>query len=281
MHFIASAADEIVEHDLTEVPVFTRVATKWTSSLALPAEWQLNPTQCNKIIKVGMISLEKFSWEEREPVLIWRGSHSNLWVPGCSMALAAKDESMLKKCTEMPAGEVRESIWNFTTWLQLPRGRLVSLSRYFPFIDAKFVHNSDMVPMAPDLEQFLHDEGLFAEKMEPLFQARYKYQISIEGNSAPDRLSWQLFLGSVVLIPDSPWQVTSVLTLLKPFVHYVPVLYDLSNLVERLEWLREHDDEARQIAHNGAVFAQRYLTCDSNIYYLDRLLRTYASTMVD
>eukprot|EP00930_Biecheleria_cincta_P003029 TRINITY_DN10396_c0_g2_i1.p1 TRINITY_DN10396_c0_g2~~TRINITY_DN10396_c0_g2_i1.p1 ORF type:complete len:569 (+),score=76.91 TRINITY_DN10396_c0_g2_i1:31-1707(+) len=280
MQFIVSAADEIVEHDLKQVPVFTRVGTRWTSSLALPAEWQLNPTQCGKIIKVGMISLEKDSWEEREPVLIWRGSPSNLWIPGCSMALAAKDESMLKKCTEMPAGEVRAPVWNFTTWLQLPRGRLVSLSRFFPFIDAKFVRNSN-IPMAPDLEQFLHDEGLFSDKMEPSFQARYKYQIAIEGNSAPDRICWQLFLGSVVLVPDSPWQVISVLSLMKPFVHYVPILYDLSDLVERLDWLREHDDEAKQIAHNGAAFAQRYLTCDSNIYYLDRLLRSYASSIVD
>ena len=35
--------------------------------------------------------------------------------------------------------------------------------------------------------------------------------------------------------------------------------YDLSDLVERLQWLRSHDDEAKAIALNGVTFAHRCL----------------------
>lgn len=30
--------------------------------------------------------------------------------------------------------------------------------------------------------------------------------------------------------------------ILKPWVHYVPVKRDLSDLVEKIEWLKENDD---------------------------------------
>jgi hypothetical protein len=35
---------------------------------------------------------------------------------------------------------------------------------------------------------------------------------------------------------------------LVPMVNYVPVKYDLSDLVEQLDWLVSHDEEARTIA---------------------------------
>jgi spore maturation protein CgeB len=42
---------------------------------------------------------------------------------------------------------------------------------------------------------------------------------------------------------------------LKPMVHYVPVEYDLSDLKEKIEWLRCNDDKAKQIAKNATEFA--------------------------
>ncbi|CAE8603905.1 unnamed protein product, partial [Polarella glacialis] len=141
--------------------------------------------------------------------------------------------------------------------LQMPRGRLVWLSRFFPYIDAKFVDAEDrgVLPMDADLKEFLINEGLFADKKSLHAQAWYKYQIGIDGNSASDRIYSQLFMGSVVLIPEGPWKLTSLHSMLKPWVHFVPVRHDLSDLVERLDWLRENDDQARQIARNAVAFA--------------------------
>merc|ERR1719271_1200441 len=41
---------------------------------------------------------------------------------------------------------------------------------------------------------------------------------------------------------------------LQPWVHYVPVLKDLSNLVETVEKLRANDTLAQEIAANGRRF---------------------------
>jgi hypothetical protein len=35
---------------------------------------------------------------------------------------------------------------------------------------------------------------------------------------------------------------------LVPMVNYVPIKYDLSDLVEKLDWLVSHDEEAQRIA---------------------------------
>jgi hypothetical protein len=43
---------------------------------------------------------------------------------------------------------------------------------------------------------------------------------------------------------------------LQPFVHYVPVAADLSDLDAALLWLREHDREARAIGETGRAFAR-------------------------
>ncbi|KAJ7120002.1 glycosyl transferase family 90-domain-containing protein [Mycena filopes] len=47
---------------------------------------------------------------------------------------------------------------------------------------------------------------------------------------------------------------------LKPYVHYIPVLPDLSDLEKKVEWAIEYDAEARQIQANGKEFATRVIT---------------------
>lgn len=286
LDFVLNAAD-VSMGALDPLPIFTRVGTRWTNTLELPSEWQLHPGQCIKHLAKAINSVLSSPWENRESTLIWRGSTSNCRTVRCNMALAsgygttdaAEKEEAMAMCGLLPLGENRDCIWNFTTWLQMPRGRLVWLSRFFPGIDAKF--SGAGATMDSALKDFLLREGLFVEPMSPEMQGRYKYVIAVEGDSAADRVFWQLFSGSVVIIPDGPWKVYSVESLLEPYVHYVPVRYDLSDLIEKVSWLQQHDDEARNIARNAISFAQRYLTCDANVYFVERLLRAYAERLVD
>jgi len=48
--------------------------------------------------------------------------------------------------------------------------------------------------------------------------------------------------------------------LIEPFVHYVPVQYDLSDLVEKIEWVRNNDDAARTVATNALAFSRTYFS---------------------
>lgn len=46
---------------------------------------------------------------------------------------------------------------------------------------------------------------------------------------------------------------------LTPWVHYVPVKRDLSDLIEKVEWAKANDEMAKTIAKNGANFARNNL----------------------
>jgi hypothetical protein len=87
--------------------------------------------------------------------------------------------------------------------------------------------------------------------------AKYKFQIDIDGNSN----SWpglfqKLLTGNPVLKVASPhgyrqWYYDK----LKPWVNFVPVSSDMSDLVEKVVWLRSHDDAARRIGEEGKKLA--------------------------
>ncbi len=46
---------------------------------------------------------------------------------------------------------------------------------------------------------------------------------------------------------------------LVPYVHYIPVEMDLSDLDAKVKWAIEHDVEAKRIAINAQMFAERRL----------------------
>ena len=80
----------------------------------------------------------------------------------------------------------------------------------------------------------------------------------IDGNSnAWSALFCGLLSGSCVLRVESEggfrqWYYDA----LKPFVHYVPVRADLSDMDERVAWVLAHDDEARAIGAAGRALAE-------------------------
>lgn len=77
----------------------------------------------------------------------------------------------------------------------------------------------------------------------------FKYLLVVDGNSWPSRLQEYLQFQSVILYPRASfdWYIWY----LKPFVHYVPVNLDFSDLEEKLEWLHNNPDRARAIIQNA------------------------------
>ena len=85
----------------------------------------------------------------------------------------------------------------------------------------------------------------------------YKYQLAIEGNDWATSLMWQLGANCVVLIP--PITFHNIFTSqLKPWIHYVPIKADFSDLVEIIEFLRENDELSKNISKNASVYISRF-----------------------
>ena len=59
-------------------------------------------------------------------------------------------------------------------------------------------------------------------------------------------------------------------------MHYIPLSYDGSDLLEKIEWAREHDAEVQQIVANARAFAEENFTDENIACFVYRLLSLYA-----
>lgn len=116
-------------------------------------------------------------------------------------------------------------------------------------------------------------------------QCSYKYIIDLPGNNENPgyRFAWELLAGFTILWVGEPigcpsgegprrlnlwfWQY------LKPWEHYVPVRWDLSNLVEMIEWCQKNDKKAQKIAEQGQALAKTLFTKDSVLKQINAGLR--------
>lgn len=108
-----------------------------------------------------------------------------------------------------------------------------------------------------------------AKKMPLAQMSNYKYILSIEGNIAQFRLTLELSYNSVILLVKSSQSIWYQ-PLLKPFVHYVPIKSDLSDLIDKIHWCKTHDDACRTIAANASEFYKKYINRESVYDYMER-----------
>jgi hypothetical protein len=101
------------------------------------------------------------------------------------------------------------------------------------------------------------------------------------GHASADRLATFLsHSGGVILLQQSEFSYHFSSRLI-PWVHYVPLTYTASDIVEKILWLREHDDLAKRIADNAKAFAKSYLRLEDHICYVATALDTLAQMYVN
>ena len=105
---------------------------------------------------------------------------------------------------------------------------------------------------------------------------KYKYQILIDGNTtAWERAYWQLFSNSVIFKQNSnkiQWYYEG----LKPWIHYIPIENDISDLPEKIKWALNNDEKVYEISQNAQKFAHENLNYEDILYYIYLLLTEYA-----
>ncbi|WP_420393082.1 glycosyl transferase family 90 [Acuticoccus sp.] len=107
-------------------------------------------------------------------------------------------------------------------------------------------------------------------------QLRARYLLALEGNEVASGLRWMLYSNSVVLMPRPTYESWACEGLLEPFVHYVPVRPNLSDLEQVLGWCREHDDACEAIARNGRAFMAPFWDEPADLALADAISTEYA-----
>ena len=111
------------------------------------------------------------------------------------------------------------------------RAKLVRLSLEEPeILDARFTE----CWLDSAACKHLQDSGMMGGSVSHVGQLQYKMVVMVDGNSLPDRFAHQMAMGNVILKQESPheefWYRDAI-----PWVHYIPVAHDLSNLVQRIK----------------------------------------------
>jgi Glycosyl transferase family 90 len=156
-------------------------------------------------------------------------------------------------------------------WKTNPRASLVLFSLQYPDdVYARFLKNRFWLT-CDELKE--RKSELIAPWMSPADSCQYKYQMDVDGwASGYHRCYWVLRSDCVPLKQESNY-VQWYYSGLKPYVHYIPYSADCSDLKEKIEWLRNHDETAHEIACAGQEFVQQNLSHEMIYLYLYEVLK--------
>jgi hypothetical protein len=157
------------------------------------------------------------------------------------------------------------------------RIELCRVSNLHPdLIDAKINYFSKLSE-----REWLEQLGVFQEgRLEWKDFLEYKYLPAADGvMCAAPAVQWRLLSGSAMLMQEMcgiQWFYRAI----QPYIHYIPVKADFSDLVEKLVWAQSHDAECKKIAEASSDFAMKNLMYDDVLLYVGLVLKKYSSLQV-
>jgi hypothetical protein len=164
--------------------------------------------------------------------------------------------------------KINQAVWRGATtgekvmyqdWRDLPRTKLVQYSLQHPdIIDAGFTRYNNRNEQ--EKEEII-SAGLSKNFMEMADCQQYKAILDIDGNSWSSRFADLLCMNSVVIKVQPQW-VDYFHPELKPWVHYIPVHKDLSDLAEVVNLVLSNDtqQQMKTIVQNANEWCKSKIT---------------------
>lgn len=195
-----------------------------------------------------LAAANSLAWHERTSDLVWRGGNNG-------GGLFTVDPGLMRHHAVMQ------------------RVRLYAMAPEIG-IDFKFV-----VPEKDMNYNALKTAGMLGDSIDEKLWAGKKFGIDIDGvTNTWSNLLVRMKLGCCVLKVDSEYGYRQwYYDRIRPWEHFVPVRADLSDLADKVEWLRNHDTEAQDIALRAQAVA-RSMTFESETAEAVRIITQYWKT---
>lgn len=242
--FIITLHDRVPEECSFEVPVFGFAKNRENKNAICIPDFESLSTY--PFLKKGMAKGSLiYPWDEKKELAFWRGVTTG-------------------------------GLFTLDNCLDYPRSKLVMMSVEAPsLLDARFTRYVQL-----DSEDVREKLKLFcplAPSLSPKEHLQYKYLINVDGNSCSySRMFW-IMLSNSLLIKQESDEIQWYYGKIKPWVHYVPLETDLSDLFARIEWAKEHDSEAQEMAKSATELAVEIFSEESMGDYLQKLFIAYES----
>ena len=151
-------------------------------------------------------------------------------------------------------------------WAETSRGRLLSLCQDRQDISS-VQHTRLLKRQRSDTALKGMPKALEGSPIPLVDQQSYKYVISVGNNvDWTDRLRLQLSSNSASILQTGIAQ-EFFSPLLNPFEHFIPLLPNITDVIEAIEWAIKNDDDARTIMQNAQQFASVFLSEEGMLEY--------------
>jgi hypothetical protein len=96
------------------------------------------------------------------------------------------------------------------------------------------------------------------QRISPEDWLNHKVLLAVEGNDVSSALRWMMAADSVVLMPHPTCETVFCEGLLVPWIHYVPVKPDFSDLKLKYYWILQNPQKAFEIRTQSQFWAHRF-----------------------
>lgn len=231
------------------------------------------------LINLGDWPLEKSPKDQAVPLFSWCGSESTLDIVLPTYDLMQSTLEMLGRVS-LDIFSVQANTgpkWEEKIEKGFFRGRDSRQERLD--LAAMSVKNPEIIDVAiTNYFFFKQNDEKYGKKVKHIgfFEFfKHKYQLNIDGTVAAYRLPYLLTGDALVFKQDSEYY-EHFYDRIKPWVHYVPLKRNLEDVLEKIKWAREHDDEARKIQMAATKLAREILTPDQLFCYYTVAFKEYA-----
>lgn len=134
------------------------------------------------------------------------------------------------------------------------RLKFVDYARKFNFTDVGIANGN--LTIHPNFKKKLIDREILKSPVLPAESMIYKYLFDIDGYSCSySRMAWILYSNSALMKHTSD-KVQWYYDKLQPYVNYIPIAEDFSNLQDQFLWAEANQEKVKNIAQNGRTLAQ-------------------------
>lgn len=138
--------------------------------------------------------------------------------------------------------------------MSMQRCKLVYNAANSTLVDARLTNTRG--GLVPDILDGVH---LLGDRMDLKTMLEYKAIIMLEGNDVSTGLKWALYSNSVVFATPSKKTSWAMEDLLEPWVHYIPLNKDMTDMQEKMQWVIDNNDKAKKIAYTGSLWIKDML----------------------
>lgn len=107
---------------------------------------------------------------------------------------------------------------------------------------------------------------------------KYKYLLDMEGNDVSTGLKWKMSTNSVIMKTSATCRSWFMEDKLLPWVHYVPLKSDYSDLYEKYIWCENNPDKCLNIINNANIYTTMFINNNEN-ELCSKILKRYVKNI--